>query len=268
MERYAIEVDTHTHSMLSGHAWSTVRENLTQAKNIGLKGLCITEHSCAVPGAAPEFMPFSLAMIPKEQDGIRVYYGLEADIVSVDGSLCPSDPYLAMLEFCIASMHIVSSGMRRSKDVCTDAYLSAMENPHVSVIGHADRISFPCDLESVVLKALSRGMAMELNNASLIPARIAGRDNVIQIAKLCMRYDVPVCIGSDAHYDTMIGDVGLVFDLLRELDFPQELIINAKKERFDRFIENRRKAIENEYGSGDYAKADKQRIHGDQDSGL
>ena len=268
MERYAIEVDTHTHSVLSGHAWSTVRENLVQAKNLGLRGLCVTEHSCAVPGAAPEFMPFSLAMIPKEQDGVRVYYGLEADIISVDGALRPCDKYLAMLEFCIASMHIVTSQMQRTKDICTDAYLGAMENPYVSVIGHADRISFPCDLETVVRGALDRGMAMELNNASLIPARIVGRDNIVQIAKLCMRYDVPVCIGSDAHYYTMIGDVSLVFDMLRELEFPQELIINAKKERFDRFIENRRKAIENEYGSGDYAKANKERIYGDQDSGL
>ncbi|MPM30483.1 putative phosphatase YcdX [bioreactor metagenome] len=268
MERYAIEVDTHTHSVLSGHAWSTVRENLAQAKSIGLRGLCITEHSCAVPGAGPEFMPFSLAMIPKEQDGIRVYYGLEADIVSVDGSLRPSDQYLSMLEFCIASMHIVSSEMQRTKEVCTDAYLCAMENPYISAIGHADRISFPCDLETVVRRALSRGMVMELNNGSLIPSRIAGRENVVRIAKLCMQYDVPVCIGSDAHYHTMIGDVGLAFDMLRELAFPQELIINAKKERFDRFIENRRTAIKNEYGSGDYAKADKKRIHGDQDSGL
>jgi len=268
MKRYTIEVDTHTHSVLSGHAWSTVRENLAQAKSLGLRGLCITEHSSAVPGAAPEFAPFSLAMIPKEQDGIHVYYGLEADILSADGTLCPADKYLEMLEFCIASMHIVCSGLQRTKDVCTDAYLAVMKNPHVSVIGHADRTAFPCDLETVVREAGKHGMAMELNNGSLIPARAAGRPNVVRIAKLCMEHDVPVCVGSDAHYHTMIGDFGLVLDMLRELEFPEELILNATKERFDRFIEDRRMAIENYYGSGEYATANKERLHGNQDSGL
>ena len=268
MVDYSIEIDTHTHTVLSGHAWSTMRENITRAKAVGLRGICSTEHSAAVPGAAPEFGTFSLAMVPKEQDGVRVYYGLEADIISVEGKLCPSDRYLEMLEFCIASMHTVATDMQRTKDFCTEAYLAVLENPFVSVIGHADRTSFPCDLEAVVRKAGVQGKMMELNNASLIPARIAGRENVVRIARLCMQYDVSVCVCSDAHYDTMIGDVQLVQDLLRELEFPQELVMNRKKERFDRFIEDRRKEIENWYWSEEYAKINGERVHRNQDSGL
>lgn len=265
---YAIEVDTHTHSVLSGHAWSTVRENLTRARAIGLKGICITEHSSAVPGAAPEFLPFSLAMLPKEENGVRVYAGLEADIVSEEGKLCPSDQYLQMLEFCIASMHLVSGTLQRAGADYTETYFAVLENRYVSAIGHADRTAFPCNLEAVVRRAGVCGKLMEINNASLIPARIAGRDNVAQIARCCMQYDVPVCVSSDAHMDTMIGDVRLVQEMLRELKFPEELIINRKRERFDRFLEARRKEIENCYWSEEYAKNHTERLHRNQDSGL
>lgn len=42
------EVDTHTHTILSGHAWSTLSENCRAAREKGMKGLCLTEHGPAI----------------------------------------------------------------------------------------------------------------------------------------------------------------------------------------------------------------------------
>ena len=39
-----IEVDTHTHTVLSGHAHSTIIENATAAARIGLKGIVMSDH--------------------------------------------------------------------------------------------------------------------------------------------------------------------------------------------------------------------------------
>ena len=40
-----IEIDTHTHTLASGHAYNTLREMAAMAAEKGLKGLAITEHS-------------------------------------------------------------------------------------------------------------------------------------------------------------------------------------------------------------------------------
>lgn len=46
-----IVVDSHTHTIASGHAYSTILENALAAKNKGLKLLCTTDHAPEMPGA-------------------------------------------------------------------------------------------------------------------------------------------------------------------------------------------------------------------------
>ena len=45
-----IELDVHTHTIASGHAFSTLQEMAQAAADKGLKVLGITEHSPGVPG--------------------------------------------------------------------------------------------------------------------------------------------------------------------------------------------------------------------------
>lgn len=258
---YNIQIDTHVHTVLSGHAWSTLRENILQAVKVELKGFCLTEHSGAVPGAAPEWSPVSMPMLPKYEDGLRLYHGLEADILSPEGRLCPSDEYLSMLEFCIASMHIVAANFPRTVSACTEAYLHALENPYVTVLGHLDRVAFPCDLEAVVKKAQECEKLIELNNASLIPARASGHQNVIKLIKLCKQYDVPVCVSSDAHYYAMVGDFNLIETALSENDFPAELIANQTIARFDGILKKRMESIEEYNRRITYAKTDREFVY-------
>lgn len=172
-------------------------------------------------------------MLPPEEHGIRLIRGLEADIISPDGTICPSAEYLQMLEFCILSMHSITPMKQRPADDYTEAYLRAMQSPYVTIIGHADRIAFPCDLEAVVCEAKRRDILIELNNASLTAARSGGHANVAKLARLCRQYQVPVCISSDAHYHTMVGDVRNIQRLLEQMDFPPELVMNLTMERFE-----------------------------------
>ena len=43
-------LDVHTHTLASGHAYGTVRENALGAKEKGLVGLGISEHGPGMPG--------------------------------------------------------------------------------------------------------------------------------------------------------------------------------------------------------------------------
>ena len=81
LREMTLEVDTHTHTILSGHAWSTLRENCCAARGRGMKGLCLTEHAPGIEGGAPSFIPHSQRMLPQEVEGIRVYQGIEVNIL-------------------------------------------------------------------------------------------------------------------------------------------------------------------------------------------
>ena len=59
------EIDTHTHTVVSGHAWSTLTENVNSARQKGLKGICLTEHGPDMPKELLATL-LSQTMIPQE----------------------------------------------------------------------------------------------------------------------------------------------------------------------------------------------------------
>ncbi len=71
-----IEIDTHTHTVLSGHAHSTLIENAAAAARIGLKGFVVTDHGPAVPAAPPDFNLSTLGYLPDIIEGVRYITGL------------------------------------------------------------------------------------------------------------------------------------------------------------------------------------------------
>ena len=44
-----IEIDTHCHTIVSGHAYNTLREMVSMAAEKGLAGLAVTEHAPQMP---------------------------------------------------------------------------------------------------------------------------------------------------------------------------------------------------------------------------
>lgn len=71
-------------------------------------------------------------------------------------------------------------------------------------------------------------MLIELNNSSLTKnsSRKNARENNIEILELCQKHKVDVIINSDAHVDYQVGDFKRAIDLIEELNFPKEQIIN------------------------------------------
>ena len=76
-------VDTHTHTVVSGHAFSTLLENLDFAAKRGLEGIVTSEHSEKVPGVQPNFTIRIQNCFPKEYNGVRIIKGAEVNSVKV-----------------------------------------------------------------------------------------------------------------------------------------------------------------------------------------
>ena len=86
---YQIEVDPHTHSVVSLHAYSTVEECARHAAERGLRGIAVTDHcSHTLSQRANSIEAISnQKVLPDEMYGVRVWKGVEIDIVDFDGTL-------------------------------------------------------------------------------------------------------------------------------------------------------------------------------------
>lgn len=230
-------LDSHTHTIASGHAYNTIYEMAHAASEKGLELLGITEHSLKMPGTCHEYYFMNLRMLPRKMCGIEVMFGTEVNIMDYDGALDMEQKLLEQMDVVIASLHTpcIRPGTREEN---TRAYLKAMENPAVNIIGHPDDSRYPVDYEALVLGAKEHGMLIELNNGSLHPlgARQDPLPNDVRLLELCRKYGVMVIQNSDAHCADEVGNHQFTDLLLEEMDFPQELVVNRSVELYKSFI--------------------------------
>ena len=236
--------DTHSHSLASGHAYSTIREMAQAAADKGLKMLALTEHAPEMPGTCGLFYFMNLDVIPREMYGVEMLFGAELNIMNPEGKLDLPHRVCKELDIVIASIHPPCYGMEHTIEENTNAYVNVMKNPYVNIIGHPDDGRFPVDYEVLVKTAKQTGTLLELNNSSLRPAsfREGGRENMKIMLDLCKQYDVMVTTGSDAHVDADAGKFCYVQELIDYCNFPEELIATTDLEKLKPFL-NRYKTI-------------------------
>lgn len=237
-------IDTHSHTIASGHAYSTLSEMAFYANKKGLKLLCITDHAPNMPGSAHEIYFKNFKIIDKIIHGVEVFMGAELNIIDYDGSVDLPVNILRKLDVCIASFHsICLSPSTIEKN--TNAFLKVMDNPYVNILGHPENGSVPIDFEAVVKKAKDTNTLIEVNNSSLKPtsSRANVYENLKEILKICKNVGAFVTIGSDSHFCTQVGENELALNLIKEVNFPHELIINTDLQKFKDFIQKKRKNI-------------------------
>lgn len=230
-------LDLHTHTYASGHAYNTMNEMALAAKEKGLKLLGITDHAPAMPGSAGLLHYLNLKVARREKYGLPLMLGVEVNVTDYDGTLDLPDKVLEKMDVVIASLHVrcIDPG---SVEENTRAYLGAIKNEHVDIIGHPDDARYPMDYEKMVRAAKEYGTLIELNNSSLSPKSFRGnaKETDRVILNLCKKYRVPVVVGSDAHTEEDILNFQYADKLLQEVDFPVELIANTSVEKLQEFL--------------------------------
>ena len=230
-------IDTHTHTLASGHAYSTMSEMIQAAKDKGLKYLGITEHAPKMPGTCHIFYFENLKVVPRQYGDLTLLLGAEANILDTDGTLDLYDELLNRLDIIIASLHnpCYQKGTATEN---TNAYLGAMKNPKVAIIGHPDDGRIPVDYEVLVREAKKHHVAIEVNNSSLSPNsfRPNARENVMTYLSLCKEEGVPIIYGSDAHVCYDVANFSFAKEVTDAVAFPKELIINYNQNLIDEYI--------------------------------
>ena len=232
-------IDLHTHTLASGHAYNTLMEMIQAAADKGLRLYGCADHAPAMPGTLGSFYFQNFKVIPRSLYGIQILMGAELNILDASGKADLPESVLARLDYAIASIHPPCySGKTISEN--TSAYLGALENPYIQIIGHPDDGRFPVDYEVLVQTAKETKTLLEINNSSLRPDgfRKNTRENVLQMLELCKQYEVCVTTGSDAHIDVDAGNFSYVKEVLEFCKFPEELVVTTDFNKLKEFLNN------------------------------
>jgi len=231
-----IIADLHTHTIASGHAYSTLMENAKYASEIGLKVLGTTDHGPNMPGAPQLWYFGNFRVLPRKLYGVTMLYGCEANIIDYEGNLDLPLDIQSNLDMIIASLHEPLMEGDKSADLNTTAILNAMDNPNIKILGHLGNPKFKIHEEEIVKKAKDKNILIEINNSSFIKSRLGSEETCIKIAKLCKEFQTKIIVNSDSHFCYSIGDFTVAEKILTEIGMPEELIINTDKEKLMDFI--------------------------------
>lgn len=239
--RIKLVIDTHTHTISSGHAYSTVQEMATVASEKNLEMFTITDHGPAMKGAPTLYYFEDIMEIPYKINGVRVVKGVEANIIDYSGKVDLPNEYLARLEFVLASFHdtcITPSTL----DEHTNAVINVIKNPYIDAIAHPGNPQFQVDLDMVVKAAKEYGKLIEINNHSF-SVRAGSENNCRNFALKCKEYGVCVVCGSDAHVSFKVGNFDNVYKLFEAVKMPEEIVLNTSVNKFDTFLKMRKKRL-------------------------
>lgn len=244
----SFELDVHTHTVASGHyTKDTLTDMVRYASKTGLKLLGISEHGPAIPHSCCASYFRGLSLAPSMRMGVRMLYGAEVNIMDFSGSVDLPEDIIEELDYCIAGMHLpcLTPG---TTDQNTNAYVRAMQNPHIHIIAHPDDVKYPVDYKCLVEAAIDNHVLLEINNSSLSPGGYRGNIENVQkndrtVLELCRKYRHPILLSSDSHGHAGIGNFSYAYALAQETHFPEELILNYSVEKFLRFLSAKKEIV-------------------------
>lgn len=230
-------MDLHTHTIASGHAYNTIYEMIKGASERSVELLGITDHGPAMKSSVPKNYFNNFKMLSRELYGVKVMFGCELNIIDYDGSIDLEPSILHKLDYAVASIHKPCFTVGNTAQN-TAAYINAMKNPQICIIGHPDDATIPVDYETLVCAAKEYNVLLEVNSESLNPrcARKQTRDNYLIMLDYCKKYNVSIILDSDAHCELDVGNHRRSHDMLDEIAFPEELIVNDSIEKVADYI--------------------------------
>ncbi len=229
-------LDIHTHTLVSGHAYGTIREMAFAAKEKGIELLGISEHAPGIPGTCDPFYYLNLGVVPRKIYGVEIIHGCEINVLN-DGRLSLEQKYIDRLDYAIVGIHrqcYENAGVVKN----TENLISCMKHEKVFFVSHPDDDNTPLDYQKLVIAAKEYNVALEVNNSSLLKKdqRLNCVDNYKKMLNLCNQYGVHIIINSDAHDPSCVGDFSEADKLLNEVGFDNELILNTSIDKFKKFI--------------------------------
>ena len=245
-KEYRLRYDHHTHTIYSRvgpylHGKGRIIDNARAAAKRGLDSLAITDHGPS------DFYGLSLKRLPDMRRDIakakltfpklKVYLGVEADIVDTPSGLDVSPEDFDKFDFVNAGYHYVPRchmihnwlsfhlpwpGMlrRRLRKQNTERIVKALKSNNVNILTHPGDKAF-IDEHAVAKACEETGTLVEINARHRHPDA-----NDLLIYK---QYDVKFVISSDAHRPKHVGRYAESLALALESGIDPDRIVNIEK---------------------------------------
>ncbi len=242
-----IVADLHMHTNASTHAFNTITEMIKKAKEIGLFAIAITNHAPLMPDGVHFWHFLNLVRLDSKLDDMWVLKGVELNVVDESGKLDFSSDTLKELSFdwVVASIHRDVVNKPFTFELATQLWLNVVNNPHVDMLGHSEMEAYKYDYDLVAKECTKVNKIIELNAGSSI-VRPGNEKNLIELAKACMKNETKIAVNTDAHSIYALGKYSNIPEMLAELNFPKELIVNASVNSFvsELSLHNKKIAVE------------------------
>ena len=237
--------DYHTHTVYSDGN-GTIEDNVKSAYKKGLKQIALTEHGFRhlAHGISRDDLPEYLQEINRVRKGYKsvdVLFGIEANIMSLEGDIDINPDERAMFDVLIVGYHksykplsianffnfFVPNTLglfrktRKRIQKNTQAYILAMQKYNIDILAHLNYGGCWVDCVEVAKEAVKHNTFIELNGK-----RILFTDQEI---KDMVNTGVKFIISSDAHYPQHVGKNNIAFNLIERLNIPHEQVVNLDK---------------------------------------
>lgn len=225
--------DLHTHTLASGHAYSTVTENTAQAEKVGLTIMAITDHGPQMDDTPHLWHHHKLTCLPRKINNVFVLHGIEADIIDNKGGIDIDEDLAKKLDWIVASYHWGEG----TKAEITESYIRLLENPHVCCLGHTDSPHFDYDMREVCRACHQYGKAMELNVARIRDeSRTDKREFYKKLLTVCAEEEALVVVNTDSHFWSTVGSFEPALKIISEVGFPERLLLNSDEEKIKQLV--------------------------------
>ncbi len=227
--------DLHTHSSYSkfNHGKDSIEQLAIRANELGLQEIAITDHGFKHLFGTNKA---KLEKARKEVDEInkwsktKVLLGVEADIISSDGTIDVDVETLGLLDILIVGYHRMiktdfagyfgsQKKTKEAKEKATQAFLNAIKRYPISIISHIDSV-LTTDLYEIGKACKEKGVLIEINNRHT-------KWNEDQINDL-IASDCMFVVSSDAHSREQVGVVDRAINYITKYKIPSENIANVE----------------------------------------
>lgn len=231
-------VDTHTHTVASSHAYSTLHDYINVAKQKGVRLFATTDHGPDMADA-PHFWHFvNLRVVPRMVDGVGILRGIEANIKNVAGEIDFFGDYLQQLDIVLAGFHEPVFAPS-DKATHTEAMVNTIKSGKVDIITHPGNPAYPIDINVVAQAAAEFGVALEINNSSFETSRRGSEGNCTALAKAAKQYGTQLVMASDSHIAFSLGGFEQALAIIDAAQYPRERLLNCSPLTLLTFLKNR-----------------------------
>ena len=237
--------DYHTHTVYT-HGKGTIEDNVKQAINLGLKEIAITEHCYShmfthIWKKDYAKMKAEIELLREKYPEIKIYFGMEANLISCEGDSDISEDERKGLDMMILGYHklfwakrlrdyflmfipnLLKFGSFNKKLVerNTEAYLKAMDKYDINILAHLKYGNCLVDVKKIAEKAKEKHIYIELNGRRILFTPKEIQDMVDTGVKFI--------VDSDAHDPLDVGRNHRGINIIEKYNIPISQVANIDK---------------------------------------